>query len=123
MKVCMMPSKHQQFTGFDHHVVCFNVALPSVVEMFVQQWLNWDSDIEANAEVTAAAWTYVSPMEAFQARRRRLVYEAPVGLHATQLFREHFVPFLSTCSIDPYVLETGRNVTVADWSEKLGVVY
>lgn len=83
--------------------VCFNGSPPPVVEMFAQQVLAADLNTKGSAEVVAAARLYVSAMDRTLPRRKSLMWNAPAGLPATQLFPRNIVLSLSNRFKDPCV--------------------
>lgn len=71
-KAYMILPKHQQVVRSFVHAVRFNALLQAIVEPFVQQVMNENSDINGTAAVTAAANMYAYAIKGIQWMKKML---------------------------------------------------
>lgn len=111
-KVYMIFPKHQRFAGREIDALCFNISLLSDVETFTRQVLNEGLNMNGSAEMDVRVRTYVSAMDRIEARRKRVMWDAPVGLSAMESFPRYIVHCVSNRVKVQDVLEMGRHLKV-----------
>lgn len=107
----MLLAKHRRFLGYEIDTTCFIQPLLRVVEVITTPMLVYQLAIVGEADVEAAGNDFMSAVDRFGARWKRILRDALLGLCHTLPFPAHSITlFLLNRFADCFSYEMGKAV-------------
>ena len=114
-RACLLLNEHRRCVCTEIDEECVRLSMPALLDVFVSQLLNKDSDIKGNEEVMKAACIYKQRRESIRAKMVRNAWMTPAGLPSMQTFPPEVLEYLDCLTPASEAFLNYRNMPYDHW--------